>query len=256
MPLGFRQGHAAVRNAELRLTQARAVLRDEERTVINELSTAVAEKDRAFIAVQTAYDRSAAAERQLGALKEKYKVKKEGFFEVLDAQRQLADALERYYQSRVEYAIAIRNVHFEKGSLLDYCDICLSEGGWPAKAYKDAARRESHREAERSINYVFHAPPVVAQNPPCQAVVSVPMPPFGPAQPAVPLPPVNEPETIPAPNPIPIPNPPAGPAAAQGATQQMTPAPDRGVPTLPPSSTQGLPGKPPAANVLGLPTNP
>ncbi len=93
MPLGFRQGHAAVRNAELRLSQAHAILRDEERIVISDLSTAVAEKDRAFIAVQTAYDRSAAAERQLGALKERYKAKKEGFFEVLDAQRQLADAL-------------------------------------------------------------------------------------------------------------------------------------------------------------------
>ena len=89
--------------------------------------------------MQTAYDRSAAAERQLGALKERYKARKEGFFEVLDAQRQLADALARYYQSRVEYAMAIRNVHYEKGSLLDYCDICLAEGGWPAKAYRDAA---------------------------------------------------------------------------------------------------------------------
>ena len=34
MPLGFRQGHAAVRNAELRLSQAHAILRDEERIVI------------------------------------------------------------------------------------------------------------------------------------------------------------------------------------------------------------------------------
>ena len=120
--------------------------------------------------MQTAYDRSAAAERQLGALKDKYYKagKKEGFFEVLDAQRQLADALERYYQSRVEYAMAIRSVHYEKGSLLEYCDICLSEGGWPTKAYRDAARREGHRGADKSIDYILRTPPVVAQNPPGQ----------------------------------------------------------------------------------------
>lgn len=214
MPLGFRQGHAAVRNAELRLCQARAVLRDEERIVINDLSTAVAEKDRAFIAVQTAYDRSTAAERQLGALKDKYKFKKEGFFEVLDAQRQLADALDRYYQSRVEYAMAIRNVHFEKGSLLEYCDICLSEGGWPAKAYKDAARRESHRGGEKSIDYSFRVPPVVAQNAPCQLPTTLQT---MPAQPAMPQSPA---EAIPG---APMPNPPANPNI-QGAIELLMPA--------------------------------
>ena len=217
MPLGFRQGHAAVRNAELRVTQARAVLRDEERTVISELSTAVAEKDRAFIAVQTAYDRSAAAERQLGALRERYKAKKEGFFEVLDAQRQLADALDRYYQLRVEYALAIRSVHFEKGSLLEYCDIRTSEGGWPDKAYSDAARRDRHRGAAKSIDYSFRVPPVVAQRPPAQFSASPPAAPAGPAQPAV-LP-------APAEGPVdaPMPNSPADPAA-QGATQPPSPA--------------------------------
>jgi hypothetical protein len=221
MPLGFRQGHAAVRNAELRLTQARAVLRDEERIVISDLSTAVAEKDRAFIAVQTAYDRSTAAERQLGALKERYKNKKEGFFEVLDAQRQWTDALDRYYQSRVEYAMAIRNVHFEKGSLLEYCDIRLSEGGWPAKAYTDAARRESHRGAEKSIDYAFRAPAVVAQNPACQAVMASPSNPAGPAQPALPQPLAIGPAAAPLPNPLP--DPPADPVT-QGAIPPLMPA--------------------------------
>jgi hypothetical protein len=216
MPLGFRQGHAAVRNAELRLCQARAVLRDEERIVINELSTAVAEKDRAFISVQTAYDRSTAAKRQLGALTEKYEKagKNEGFFEVLDAQRQLTDALDRYYQSRVEYVMAIRNVHFEKGSLLEYCDIRMSEGGWPAKAYRDAARRDSHRGAEKSIDYAFQVPPVVAQRPPCQFSVAAPPEPVAPPQPTAPNAPANGPADVPLPKDSP--NPPAVPVT-QGA---------------------------------------
>ena len=248
MPLGFRQGHAAVRNAELRLTQARAVLRDEERTVISELSTAVAEKDRAFIAVQTAYDRSAAAERQLGALRERYKAKKEGFFEVLDAQRQLTDALDRYYQSRVDYALAIRSVHFEKGSLLEYCDIRTSEGAWPDKAYSDAARRDRHRGAAKSIDYAFRVPPVVAQRPPAQFSASPSAAPAGPAQPAAPPAPAEGPVDAPLPNPLP--NSPADPAA-QGAAQPPSPAAGAETSMIPEDFAPHPPEPASAANQLG-----
>jgi len=162
MPFGFRQGHAAVRNAEVRLYQAKAVLREEERTVVSELSVAVAEVDRAYTVLQTDMYRSKAAKDQLEALLAVYQAKEEGFFEVLDAQRRLAEAISHYYQSRVEYAVAIRNVHYEKGSLLDYCDISLAEGPWPNKAYQDAVRRANHRGSPKSINYVFAVPPVVS----------------------------------------------------------------------------------------------
>ena len=162
MPLGFRQGNAAVRNAELRLGQARTVLCEGERTVISELSAAVAEVDRAYALLQTDIYRTKAAKDQLAALTAVYQAKQEGFFEVLDAQRRLSEAISHYYQSRVQYALAIRNVHFEKGSLLDYCDVSLAEGAWPDKAYRDAIRRAEHRGHEKSIDYAFAVPPVVS----------------------------------------------------------------------------------------------
>jgi hypothetical protein len=65
--------------------------------------------------------------------------------EVLDAQRRLADAESNYYRALVEYASSIKNVHFEKGSLLDYNGIYLEEGPWPHKAYCDAARKADLR---------------------------------------------------------------------------------------------------------------
>ncbi|HAW32606.1 MAG TPA: hypothetical protein DCY03_31605, partial [Planctomycetaceae bacterium] len=56
-----------------------------------------------------------------------------------------------YYRSLVEYSLAIKNVQFEKGSLLAYNNIYLAEGGWPEKAYMDAAERERLRGHVRKI---------------------------------------------------------------------------------------------------------
>ena len=145
MPLGFREGHAAVRNAELNLIRTRAVLREQERQVAHDLSTAVSELDRARGALEIQINRVTAARQQLDALQAAYEADKAEFFILLDAQRRLAEAESRYYQARVEYAIAVRNVHFEKGSLLDFCHVALSESDWPGKAYLDAAQRDRRR---------------------------------------------------------------------------------------------------------------
>ena len=46
MPIGFRQGYAGVRNAQLALARERAVLVDMERQVVHDVSNAVSEKAR------------------------------------------------------------------------------------------------------------------------------------------------------------------------------------------------------------------
>jgi hypothetical protein len=167
MPLGFRQGHAAVRNAEVAVSRARALVSQMERQVIHDVSDAVAEVDRAYEVVQTDIDRAAAAKKEMDVLTEKVfrQNKPERLFEMLDAQRRYSDALDRYHQSCVEYVLAVRNVHFEKGTLLDYCEISLAEGPWPDKAGHDAARRERLRGRPQSIDYVLRRPPVVSNGP-------------------------------------------------------------------------------------------
>ena len=57
----------------------------------------------------------------------------------------LAEDEAQYYRSRVEYAVGLKNVHFEKGTLLDYLGVACAEGPWPDEAYDDAARREANR---------------------------------------------------------------------------------------------------------------
>jgi hypothetical protein len=166
MPLGFRRGHATVRNAQLQLSRERVVLDEQQRQVLYGLSNAIAEMDRAFAVSQTAYNRRLAAREQLAAVEAAYNERPDLLDRLLDAQRRLADAETRYHRLLVEYVLAVKNVHFEKGSLLDHTQVYLAEGPWPGKAYHDAARREGLRGPERPINYVLTRPArVVSRGP-------------------------------------------------------------------------------------------
>jgi outer membrane protein TolC len=149
-PVGYRRGHAAVRNAELQLARERAVLAEQEQQVISDLGAAMAELDRAHQIMLTQYNRRAAATDQLQAvtvlLADADSVEKPRLLDIqLEAQRRLADAESQYFRALAEHEVAIKNVHLAKGSLLDYNQIHLAEGAWPGKAYADAARRERLR---------------------------------------------------------------------------------------------------------------
>jgi outer membrane protein TolC len=146
-PIGYRRGHAAVRNAELLLARERAVLAEQEQQVISDLGASMAELDRAHQIMLTQFNRRAAAADQLQAvtvlLSDADSVEKPRLLDIqLEAQRRLADAESQFFRALAEHEVAIKNVHLGKGSLLDYNQIHLAEGAWPAKAYADAARRE------------------------------------------------------------------------------------------------------------------
>jgi outer membrane protein TolC len=162
MPLGFRQAHAAVRNAELLLCRARAILEEQEHLVLHDAASAVAEFDRAAVVAQTTARRLDAAREQSAAVQAAYDADKAPLDLMLEAQRRLAEAESRHFQSLAEYAIAIKNVHYAKGTLLDYDGVLLSEGGWPAKAYADAAERDALRGKPRPLNYASARAPIVS----------------------------------------------------------------------------------------------
>jgi hypothetical protein len=174
LPLGFRQAHAAVRNATLRLARERMILAEQQHEILTDLSNAVAETRRAFVVAQTYYNRRFAAYQQLQALEAIYQnadeAEKPRLLDLLlDAQQRLADSDSRYYRSLSEYAFAIKNVHFEKGSLLEANQVYLSEGPWPSKAYYDASRRASLTRPAPILSYVMRKrAPVVTQGPHAQ----------------------------------------------------------------------------------------
>ncbi len=162
VPLGERQGHAAVRNAQLLLSRDRAILDDQEKQVVLDLSNAMAEVDRAYQVAQTAFNRRMAAKADVSSTKAAYESDKAPLDLYLDAQRRNAVAESQFFAALVEYALAIKNLHYSKGSLLDYNEVYLAEGPWPGKAYCDAADRRASRWQPKALNYIFHQPPPVS----------------------------------------------------------------------------------------------
>ncbi|MCU0979197.1 MAG: TolC family protein [Pirellulaceae bacterium] len=137
-PNGFRQAHAGVQNALLRLARERAVLGQQERQILHDLGNSLADMKRAYAIVQTNYNRRVAAQQDLDALQERERTGQEvDWDQLLESWRRVTDAEIQLHRSLVEYVMAVKNVHFEKGSLLDYNQIQFAENcgtglAWPA----------------------------------------------------------------------------------------------------------------------------
>lgn len=165
MPYGNRQGFAGVRNAELALVRERAVLVEQERDVMLELTTALAETRRAHGSAKINYNRRKALLDELAALEARFEGAEQQernnlLNSLLDAQRRLAEAETSYFRALIENTLSTRDVHLQKGSLLEYCGIFLSEGPWPSQAYADAELRSANRiAAGRLLDYVISRPP-------------------------------------------------------------------------------------------------
>lgn len=169
LPIGFRQAMAAVRHAELNLARERAVLQEQELQVSHDLTSAIRELHRAYQVTQTNYNRRLAAEKEVLSIETAYGLRagnesrQVSANDVLEAHRRLADAETEYYRSLVEYNLAIKAVHFEKGSLLEYNSVALAEGPWPCKAYNDALKRARRRAVATRLNYGYTLPGVVSR---------------------------------------------------------------------------------------------
>jgi outer membrane protein TolC len=144
-PVGLRRASAAVSHAQLQLARERAVLCETELRISHELSNAVREVDRTYRLLQTNLNRWLADQNQEEILSTRveFGVGDSGggsnaIFVLLQAQRQLVNSEADFYQSLVDYNLAIRELHRQKGSLLAYNQVQLAEGPWAPKAYNDA----------------------------------------------------------------------------------------------------------------------
>ena len=140
-PVGNRIGHTAVRHAELQLVREKAVLDEQERRIAHELNGAFVELDRSFQVSRTTYNRWIATERQLEALREQQRGGVLRLDFVLDAQRRAVEAEIQHFRSIVDYNIALADLNFARGVLLDAMQVSLAEGPWTAEAYQSAAKQ-------------------------------------------------------------------------------------------------------------------
>jgi outer membrane protein TolC len=142
--IGLRQASAAQQNAQLNLARENSVLRELELRVIHDLSTSSRAIDRSYLQVQNNYNRVAADEQQVEVLRNRYEKGLININFLLQAQQQLSASTSAYYRSLVDYTLAIRDFHRQKGSLLAYNQVQLSEAGYSAGAYRDAYERGRH----------------------------------------------------------------------------------------------------------------
>ncbi len=204
VPLGFRKEMAGVRNAEHLLAREKAKLQEEELEVSHQVAYAMRDMESNLLIAQTDFNRCLAAQKEVDAVRAAYEAGQIILDVLLEAQRNLADAQSGYYRVLVNYNVAIAQVHYRKGSLLEYNGVYLAEGPWPGKAYFDARRRARARDAAHYINYGFTLPPPISRGPINQRADSRPLEGVldGPGQA---IPETNQepkPEAVPTPAPI------------------------------------------------------
>jgi outer membrane protein TolC len=165
MPIGYRQELSGVRHHELLLARDRAILQDLELEVSHQLGDAIRDLDLFYVQTGTNFNRRLAAETEVATVRASYEVGRVTLDLLLDAQRRRAEAESAYYRSLVDYNKAIMNVHYRKGSMLDYDGVYLAEGEWPGKAYFDALRQARKRDAGLYLNYGYTRPRVLSRGP-------------------------------------------------------------------------------------------
>jgi GAF domain-containing protein len=108
------------------LARDQVLLEQKQRRVIHDLSNAYSDVIRTFEIANVTMNQRLAAYEQLALLRNlEENNSRVNTNDILDAQNRvsLADAV--YYDAIVEFMIAIKNIHFEKGTLLEYNNIAF-----------------------------------------------------------------------------------------------------------------------------------
>ncbi len=165
MPVGFRREMGGVRNAQLQIARAKAVLEDMELNTSHLLSGAIRNLDFQYEQAQSHFNRWQASQTEVEALEALHVGGKDTLDIVLEAQRRRSQGQIDFHRALCDYNKAIADVHFFKASLLEYNNIYLSEGAWPEKAYYDALGQARERDASYYMDYGWTRPGVVSQGP-------------------------------------------------------------------------------------------
>ncbi len=135
LPIGFRRAYNNVRNAQLKLARDHDLLRSKERRVLHDLSNAYASTIRAFELANVTLNQRQAAHEQLAILRNlEESGSRVNTNEMLDAQSRAAQADTAYYEAVVRYMLSLKNLHFEKGTLLEYDNIAFVDRVRPTRA--------------------------------------------------------------------------------------------------------------------------
>lgn len=164
LPVGLRQASVAVSNAKLQLQRDRAVLAEVELRVSHDLTEAARQTEVTYQLVETNYNRYQADLRQVEVLVRRYLDGTDNINFLLQAQRSVVQSEISFYRALAAYNLAIRDLHWEKGSLLAYNQVQLAEGGWEPGATRDAYEKGLFMTPRQDPSEVSITPPVTRRS--------------------------------------------------------------------------------------------
>jgi hypothetical protein len=130
------------------LRREQALMRQQELEISYEIRAAFTELDRAYTVTRSNYNRFVAAGIQLEAERKRNKAGVARLDLVLDAQRRYVQSEVLFHRSILDYNLALINMQYARGTLLDSVGVYLTEGPWSEQAHA-LAERESRRYRQR-----------------------------------------------------------------------------------------------------------
>lgn len=142
-PIGNRQSHLAVRNAELQLMREKAILREQQRQLLHDLSASYTEVDRAMTNIRTVYNTRLAIQEELEPKRIRADEGKDQIFFLLDVQQRAASSESQLLRSIIDYNQALLDYTYTTGGLLSRYQIHLQEDQWTTAAQQNALEKAS-----------------------------------------------------------------------------------------------------------------
>jgi outer membrane protein TolC len=154
---GSRRETAAIEQAQLMLKREQMRMEDRERQFTIELVSAIERVDAAFEIAESQKQARDAAWEELNVVELAYD---EGEIneidQVLVAQRKFAERDTGYYKAIMDYVLAVKNVHYQKGSLLEYNHVVLADAGAATDCYIRPSRVGFR--SDQLLDYVLKRP--------------------------------------------------------------------------------------------------
>lgn len=160
--VGLRQASAAVRHAQLSLARDVALLKEQQLRISHDLSSSARAMSRSYEQMQINYNRIEADKLQVEVLRNRYERGLININFLLQAQQQLAASTSAFFRSLVDYNLAVRDFHRDKGSLLTYNQVNLSEDALNGSMLMGAYERGRHLTPRTSPEEVIVRNPVSA----------------------------------------------------------------------------------------------
>ena len=142
--IGNRQGHVAIRNAELNISRERALLEEQQRQLLLDLNAAYTEVDRAMANVKVAVNNRIAVEEEIEPKRKRVEEGQDQVFFLLDAEQRLATSESNVHRAITDYNLALSNYELVTGGMLGRFNIHLTQGESSEGARAAMQRKASH----------------------------------------------------------------------------------------------------------------